>query len=198
MKSFSIILIITTVSLLFAFQLAIVAVLFFPEVFTPIAGEHFMERHTFGTPMTEDMRSQMPVENTDEGNLFHDAGTESTQVWKDTIAVRDWVIETLRESTIEIEEELRIERQQNKRLISDNETLRAQLQEKMTQEMQTMAKMLESMSPEDAARILQSTTDKEVREAILLVNRRQAARIMSLLDPDRAARIMKFTVREND
>jgi hypothetical protein len=198
MKSFSIILIITTVSLLFAFQLAIVAVLFFPEVFTPIAGEHFMEGRTFGTPMTEDIRSQMPGENTDEGNLFPDAGTESIQVWKDTIEVRDWVIETLRESTKEIEEELRTERQQNKRLISDNETLRAQLQEKMTQEMQTMAKMLESMSPEDAARILQSTTDKEVREAILLVNRRQAARIMSLLDPDRAARIMKFTVREND
>ena len=198
MKSFSIILIITTVSLLFAFQLAIVAVLFFPEVFTPIAGEHFMERHTFGTPMTEDPGSDMPGENTDKGNLFPDAGTESIKVWKDTIAVRDWVIETLRESIKEIEEELRIERQQNKHLISDNETLRAQLQEKMTQEMQTMAKMLESMSPEDAARILQSTTDKEVREAILLVNRRQAARIMSLLDPDRAARIMKFTVREND
>lgn len=198
MKSFSIILIITTVSLLFAFQVAIVAVLFFPEVFTPLAGEHFMEGRTFGTPMTEDMNSQMPAENIDERSLFPDAGTESIKVWKDTITVRDWVIETLRESIKEIEEELRIERQQNTRLISDNETLRVQLQEKMTEEMQTMAKMLESMSPEDAARILQSTTDKEVREAILLVNRRQAARIMSLLDPDRAARIMKFTVREND
>ncbi len=198
MKSFSMILIITTVSLLFAFQVAIVAILFFPEVFTPLAGEHFMEGRTFGTPMTEDLGSDMPGENTDEGNLFPDAGTESIMVWKDTIAVRDWVIETLRESVKEIEEELRTERQHNTRLISDNETLRAQLQEKMTEEMQTMAKMLESMSPEDAARILQSTTDKEVREAILLVNRRQAARIMSLLDPDRAARIMKFTVREND
>jgi hypothetical protein len=198
MKSFSIILIISTVSLLFAFQIAIIAVLFFPEVFTPIAGEHFMEARTFGTPVTEETDSQVSDELDDSGSHISGDGIEPVSVLKDTIAVRDWVIETLRESMKEIEEELRIERQRNSHLISDNETLRARLDGKDTEDMRTMAKMLESMSPEDAARILQSTTDKEVREAILLVNRRQAARIMSLLDPDRAARIMKFTVIGND
>lgn len=198
MKSFSILLIISTISLLFALQIAIVAILFFPEVFTPIAGDHFTASRTFGAPIAEDIETQAHGQNTNGVGRAIDAVTEPVHVWKDTIAVRDWVIETLRESMKEIEEELRIERQQNSRLISDNETLRAQIQEKVTEELQTMAKMLESMSPEDAARILQSTTDKEVREAILLVNRRQAARIMSLIEPDRAARIMKFTVKEND
>ena len=58
-------------------------------------------------------------------------------------------------------------------------------------ERKSMAKVLESMQAENAARILKDLTDSEVKEILLVVKKRQAAKILTALEPDRAARIMR-------
>jgi flagellar motility protein MotE (MotC chaperone) len=55
----------------------------------------------------------------------------------------------------------------------------------------TFAKMLDSMPAEQAVRILKGLDDKEVKAILLVVKKRQAAKILSVLDPDRAARMMR-------
>jgi hypothetical protein len=58
-------------------------------------------------------------------------------------------------------------------------------------ERNSMAKVLESMQAENAARILRDMSDSEVKEILLVVKKRQAAKILAALEPDRAARIMR-------
>jgi len=58
-------------------------------------------------------------------------------------------------------------------------------------EKKSMAKILESMPAENAARILKDLSDREVKELLLAVKKRQAAKILAALEPDRAARIMR-------
>ncbi len=54
-----------------------------------------------------------------------------------------------------------------------------------------MAKVLEAMDPESAARILRDFPDGDVKQIILTIKKRQAAKILAALEPDRAARIMR-------
>ena len=59
------------------------------------------------------------------------------------------------------------------------------------EQQKSMAKVLEAMDPESAARILNGFPDGDVKQIILSIKRRQAAKILAALDPDRAARIMR-------
>jgi hypothetical protein len=59
------------------------------------------------------------------------------------------------------------------------------------QERKSVAKMLEAMQPESAARVLRDMPDEDVKNLLLNVKRKQAAKILSALDPDRAAKIMR-------
>jgi flagellar motility protein MotE (MotC chaperone) len=54
-----------------------------------------------------------------------------------------------------------------------------------------MAKVLEAMEPASAARILTDFPDGDVKQIILTIKKRQAAKILAALQPDRAARIMR-------
>jgi len=54
-----------------------------------------------------------------------------------------------------------------------------------------MAKVLEAMEPASAARILNDFPDGDVKQIILTIRKRQAAKILAALNPDRAARIMR-------
>lgn len=54
-----------------------------------------------------------------------------------------------------------------------------------------MTKVLESMDPTSAARILGDFPDGDVKSYILTMKKRQAAKILAALQPDRAARIMR-------
>jgi flagellar motility protein MotE (MotC chaperone) len=58
-------------------------------------------------------------------------------------------------------------------------------------ERRAMAKVFDTMQAENAARILNDLPDSEVKEILLAVKKRQAAKIMAALDPGRAARIMR-------
>jgi flagellar motility protein MotE (MotC chaperone) len=55
----------------------------------------------------------------------------------------------------------------------------------------SMAKVLEAMDPVSAARILTDFPDGDVKQIILTIKKKQAAKILAALQPDRAARIMR-------
>lgn len=59
-------------------------------------------------------------------------------------------------------------------------------------EIKTMAKLIDAMDALGAAKILRNLDDKEVKEILLSVKKRQAGKILGSLDPERAARIMKW------
>jgi flagellar motility protein MotE (MotC chaperone) len=60
-----------------------------------------------------------------------------------------------------------------------------------SKDMKTMAKLLDAMDAQGAARILHNLDDKQVKEILLTVKKRQAGKILGSLDPERAARIMR-------
>ena len=55
----------------------------------------------------------------------------------------------------------------------------------------TTAKLIETMNPEEAGKILKQMSDSEVKQVITKVKRKQAGKILANLDPDRAARILR-------
>lgn len=54
-----------------------------------------------------------------------------------------------------------------------------------------MAKILDGIKSEQAVKILNNLSDKEVRELFPLLNKRQASKILSALDPSRAAKLIR-------
>jgi hypothetical protein len=58
-------------------------------------------------------------------------------------------------------------------------------------DLRTMAKVMESMEPESAAKILRDLPDSDVKDIVFRVKTRQAARILSAIEPERAARLIK-------
>lgn len=60
-----------------------------------------------------------------------------------------------------------------------------------TQRRKSMAKVLEEMKPDQAAKILRNIPDEELRELMLILKKRQAAKILGSLDPERVARILR-------
>jgi flagellar motility protein MotE (MotC chaperone) len=55
----------------------------------------------------------------------------------------------------------------------------------------TTAKLIESMSPEDAGKVLKQMSDAEVKQVISKVKTKQAGKILANLEPDRVARILR-------
>lgn len=54
-----------------------------------------------------------------------------------------------------------------------------------------LAKLLESMEAQGAAKILRNMNDDEVKQIITYMKKRQAGKVLSSLDPERVARIMR-------
>jgi hypothetical protein len=63
-------------------------------------------------------------------------------------------------------------------------------------EQKSMAKMFDAMDPQSAAKILGKLGDKEIKEVLLTVKKRQGAKILGELDPEQAARIVKMTSQQ--
>jgi flagellar motility protein MotE (MotC chaperone) len=55
----------------------------------------------------------------------------------------------------------------------------------------TTAKLIETMNPEEAGKILRLMSDNEVKQVITKVKRKQAGKILANLEPERAARILR-------
>lgn len=60
-----------------------------------------------------------------------------------------------------------------------------------TSDPKAMAKMLDGIKPEQAVKIVNNLSNKEVKELLPLLNKRQAGKILSALDPSRAAKIIR-------
>ncbi|NUN69463.1 MAG: hypothetical protein HUU02_07095 [Bacteroidetes bacterium] len=60
-----------------------------------------------------------------------------------------------------------------------------------TTDWKSRAKLFEAMSVESASSILMTMNDKEVKQIIPHIKKRNAAKILALFDPDRAARIIR-------
>jgi hypothetical protein len=54
-----------------------------------------------------------------------------------------------------------------------------------------IAKYFDSMNAESAAKILNSMTDDEIKDVLAKVKKRQAAKILTLLEPSRAVRVLR-------
>jgi flagellar motility protein MotE (MotC chaperone) len=190
MKQVLVLIIGSTISLLLLMQIAILLVLFVPDVYAPVA-----DRYIVPADVEDGNGAGINAEGADSLAVIPgDSIIVIEPVWEDTITAREHTIAGLRDSIQQYERRLANEDRRIASLEREITALQAVKNEQNTKERQNMARLLESMPPEDAVRILQTTTDKEVRETLQYVNRRQAARIMSLLEPDRAARIMEFTV----
>lgn len=53
------------------------------------------------------------------------------------------------------------------------------------------ARLIESMTPEEAGKILKQMSDTEVKQVITKVKTKQAGKILAMLDPERVARILR-------
>jgi flagellar motility protein MotE (MotC chaperone) len=71
----------------------------------------------------------------------------------------------------------------------------ARVQPAAAKENKTMAKLLDAMDAQGAARILNNMNDGEVKAVLLSVKKRQAGKILGSMDPERAARIMRHGVQ---
>jgi len=60
-----------------------------------------------------------------------------------------------------------------------------------TEQRKSMIKVLENMDPTSAARIMTDFPDGDIKQYLLTMKKRQAAKILAALQPDRAARIMR-------
>lgn len=60
-----------------------------------------------------------------------------------------------------------------------------------TSDPKAMAKMLDSIKPEQAVKIVNNLSDQEVKELLPFLNKRQVGKILSALDPSRAAKIIR-------
>lgn len=60
-----------------------------------------------------------------------------------------------------------------------------------TTDWKSKAKLFEAMSIESASSILQTMNDKEVKQIMPHIKKRNAAKILATFDPDRAARIIR-------
>jgi flagellar motility protein MotE (MotC chaperone) len=58
-------------------------------------------------------------------------------------------------------------------------------------ERKVFAKFLSGMTAEDAARILKNLSDQEAKEALMIINKNQAGKILSTMEPERVARLMR-------
>jgi flagellar motility protein MotE (MotC chaperone) len=59
------------------------------------------------------------------------------------------------------------------------------------QDWKSTAKLIESMSAEEACKILKEMTDPDVKQVLGKIKKRQAGKILAILDPARAAKLLR-------
>ncbi len=167
-------------SLIVVVQLALVAVLFKPEVFSfsgAIGASPFTSPAGVPDSVATNATEMVPVDSVRQ--LF--ALVRKGQAVQQTLA------DSIRNLTATLEEE-----RQKIRDLRDviGSTLTAEDSSRHVAR-QALADFLGSMNAEEAARILRNMDDREAREVLLRVKKRQAGKILSTLDPAEAVKIMR-------
>lgn len=88
-------------------------------------------------------------------------------------------------------EELKKLREEINQKIKEQEEIKAQLEKAKSENFQKLAKIYESMPPEEAALRLEKLDDETATTLILAIKPRQAAKILANVNPDKAAVISK-------
>ncbi len=91
-------------------------------------------------------------------------------------------------------EELKKLREEINTKIKEQEEIKAQLEKARSENYQRLAKIYESMPPEEAATRLEKLDDDTATTLILAIKPRQAAKILSNVNPEKAAIISKRIV----
>ena len=119
----------------------------------------------------------------------HDSLTTTS---KDTVRVHEVVdSKGLRDSLALLEAQLAMEQKKVRALSSQVAADTSRSDTASTKEKKVVAKLLEAMDAQGAAKILHKLDDKEVKEILFAVKKRQAGKILGSFDPERAARIIR-------
>jgi hypothetical protein len=167
-------------SLIVVVQLALVAVLFKPEVFRfvgVIGAPSVASAPSVPDSVTISTAEMVPV----------DSVRQLAALVRNSQAAQQTLTDSIRDLTIALEEE-----QKKIRDLRDviGSTLTAEDSSRHVAR-QALADFLGSMNAEEAARILRNMDDREAREVLLRVKKRQAGKILSTLDPAEAVKIMR-------
>lgn len=138
------------------------------------------------------------IESTEEmadSSMYSDTTEVAQQGAPDSAAVptKRNGITTLQDSIKTLVSLLAVEAEKTKQLENSKKFLSqptAKEPEKVS-DSKAMAKMLDGIKSEQAVKIINNLSDKEVRELFPLLNKRQASKILSALDPSRAARLIR-------
>ncbi len=187
MKSTATYLVVSTVSFVLLFQIAVLIFIVKPEIFGFSAD----------VPLADQTGIQN-TENTEHLNGDTLAIENEKMAIQTVISQKDSTIHVLEDSIRNLSSLLEDESEKAAALRVDIRNLNVKLENKKVEADQNFAKIIESMDAEDAVRVLSTLDDGKVRSVLLTVNRRQAARIMSNIEPDRAARIMSYSTDGSD
>lgn len=104
-------------------------------------------------------------------------------------------IKILKEDLAKKTEELKKLREEINAKIKEQEAIKAQLEKAQSENFQRLAKIYESMPPEEAATRIEKLDDDTATTLILAIKPRQAAKILANVNPEKAAIISKKIVK---
>ncbi len=180
-------LVVGIVSFVLLFQIALLTFIVKPEMFGA----------SVGIPLTDDT-GIVKTENIELLPEDTAATANEKMAMQADISQKDSTVHVLKDSVGTLLSLLEAEKKKVETLRVDVQNLNVKLENLKVDADQNFAKIIESMDAEDAVRMLSTLDDGKVRNVLLTVNRRQAARIMSNIEPDRAARIMNYLTDGSD
>jgi len=104
-------------------------------------------------------------------------------------------IKILKEDLAKKTEELKKLREEINAKIKEQEEIKAQIEKAQSENFQRLAKIYESMPPEEAATRIEKLDDDTATALILAIKPRQAAKILANVNPEKAAVISKKIVK---
>lgn len=113
---------------------------------------------------------------------------------KQTTTIEEDRLRILQEDIAKKTEELRRLKDEIEAKIKQNEELKAQLEKAQAENYQRLAKIYESMPPEEAAARIEKLDEETATTLLLAIKPRQAAKILANVNPEKAAALSKRIV----
>ncbi|MCS7214874.1 MAG: hypothetical protein RMI30_04795 [Thermodesulfovibrio sp.] len=113
---------------------------------------------------------------------------------KQATTIEEERLKILNEDITKKTEELKKLKSEIEAKIKQQEELKAQLEKAQTENYQRLAKIYESMPPEEAAARLEKLDEETATTLLLAIKPRQAAKILANVNPEKAAALSKRLV----
>ncbi len=166
-------------SLVLVLLLALLAVVFKPELFHPLTPVDSLQIATAAPSVNPDSLSATMVSA--------DSAKRLTATVSHLRTLQESMADSIRTLSMLLEDE-------RSKIKGLGEALRASVSAEdsaRSAARQSLADFLGSMNAEDAANILRNMEEREAREVLIKVKKRQASKILSALDPAEAVKIMR-------